>query len=168
VLPRDDDAFRAWVAATYATSLRLARRIVAHDADAADVVQESYVRAYVALRGGRFHGDEASLAPWLRRIVTNAGLDALRARRRLREDDDDALATQDAGTPADGTVDRDALERAIRDLPDAQRTAFVLRELEGHSLEDTAERLGCTVGAVEQRVLRAWAGLKRRLHDGPR
>ena len=167
-MPHDDDAFRAWVAATHAASLRLAKRIVAHDADAADVVQESYVRAWVALRSGQFRSDDGALGPFLRRIVTRASLDALRTRRRLREDDDDALATHAAGPAPDGRVDRDALERALYDLPTEQRTAFVLRELEGLSLRDTAEQLGCTVGAVEQRVLRAWAGLKRRLHDGPR
>ena len=164
----DDDAFRAWVEQTHAASLRLARRIVGDDTDAADVVQESYVRAYSALRGGQFRSGETELTPWLRRIVTRAGLDALRARRRLREDGDERLDQVPATTAPDAAVDRPALERALLDLPAEQRTAFVLRELEGYSLKETAEQLGCTVGAVEQRVLRAWAGLKRRLHDEKR
>ncbi len=164
----DDDAFRAWVAETHGASLLLARRIVANDADAADVVQESYVRAYTALRSNQFRSGEEALGSWLRSIVTRTSLDALRARRRLREETDAQIDDLPAPHAADVTVDRSNLERAILDLPTEQRTAFVLREVEGFSLKETAEQLGCSIGAVEQRVLRAWAGLKRRLHDEPR
>lgn len=165
----DDAEFTAWVERTQATSLRLAHRFVGRDADAADVVQESYIRAFVALRSGQFRSDPTRLDAWLRRIVCRASLDALRARRRNREDAD--TATVDAtpgGDGQSGIVERRALEQAITGLPVDQRTAFVLRELEGLTLKETAAELGCTVGAVEQRVLRAWAGLKRRLHDGAR
>ncbi len=159
----DDAAFSAWVERTQATSLRLARRIVGDDADAADVVQESYVRAYVALRRGQFRSDATRLDAWLKRIVIRAGLDALRSRHRSREDVVEIDEVPSVAT-ASSTVDRRDLERAIRDLPSDQRTAFVLREIEGYTLKETAEELGCSVGAVEQRVLRAWSGLKRRLH----
>ncbi len=167
-MPLDDAAFRAWVEATYAASLRLARRLVASDADADDVVQESYVRAYLALRERPLRLGEPALGSWLRTIVTRASLDALRARRRLREDPEENLHELPAPTIAEGGADRQALERAIGALPAAQRAAFVLREVEGWSLQETALALGCSVGAVEQRVLRAWAGLKRRLCDDPR
>jgi RNA polymerase sigma-70 factor (ECF subfamily) len=166
VSPLDDDAFRHWVARTHGGALRLARRIVAHEADAADVVQESYVRAYEALRAGRFRSDEAALWAWLRTIVTRVSLDALRARSRRPEASDDGLEEQAA--PDSGASDaRRDLERAVRSLSHEQRSAFVLREIEGLSLAETAAALGCTVGAVEQRVHRAWATLKRRLHDEP-
>jgi len=164
----DDDAFRAWVAESHGAALRLARRMVGSDADAEDVVQESYVRAYVALRGDRFRSGPEALTPWLRRIVTRVGLDALRARRRSLESSEAPIDEVPAPGRTDAGVDRASLERALAELPVAQRTAFVLREIEGFSLEETAEALHCTVGAVEQRVLRAWAGLKRRLHDEPR
>jgi RNA polymerase sigma-70 factor (ECF subfamily) len=165
----DDDAFCAWVEETYGASCRLARRIVGHEADAADVVQESYVRAYTALRDGAFRSDRAALASWLRRIVTRASLDALRARHRRREAGDEGLDVVATSSPSPSApVDRRDLERAIQDLPTEQRAAFVLRELEGLTLKETAAELGCTEGAVEQRVLRAWAGLKRRLRDEPR
>jgi RNA polymerase sigma-70 factor (ECF subfamily) len=164
----DDAAFTAWVERTHARSLRLARRILGGGPEAPDVVQDSYVRAFVALRSGRFRSDPARLDAWLRRIVCRASLDALRARRRRREDVDDGLDAAPGSAVATGPVDRRDLERAIADLPTEQRTAFVLREIEGFSLKETAAELGCSVGAVEQRVLRAWAGLKRRMHDGPR
>lgn len=164
----DDDAFRALVDQTYSASLRLARRIVAHEADAADVVQESYVRAYVALRAGQFRSDAKGLPSWLRTIVTRASLDALRGRNRRQEVGDEGLEAVEASTPPGGHVDRRDLERAIADIPTEQRTAFVLREIEGFSLSETAAALGCSVGAVEQRVLRAWVGLRKRLQDEPR
>lgn len=158
-MPPDDEAFRAWVEASYGASLRLAQRIVANHADAADVVQESYIRAYVALRNDEIRAGEEARDGWLRSVVTRRSLDLLRARRRLREDGDDGL--EDAPAPSDGGVGRVELERAVLALPAAQRVAFVLRELEGFTLKETAEQLGCSVGAVEQRVLRAWSRLAK-------
>ncbi len=160
----DDAAFKDWVQHTQAGSLRFARRMLGQDADAADLVQESYVRAYIALRRGQFRGDASRLDPWLRRILLRACLDALRTRRRRREEVVADFDEAPAPSTASATVDRQDLERALRDLPAEQRTAFVLREIEGYSLRETAEELSCSVGAVEQRVLRAWAGLRRRLH----
>ena len=63
-------------------------------------------------------------------------------------------------------MDRRTVERALLQLPDEQRVAFVLREIEGLTLKETAQALNCTVGAVEQRVLRPWSSLKKRMpHD---
>jgi RNA polymerase sigma-70 factor (ECF subfamily) len=163
----DDAEFTAWVARTHASSLRLARRILGRDADAADAVQESYVRAFVALRGGRFRSDASRLDAWLRRIVCRASLDALRARRRSPAGAEAAIEGVPDVAAGRADIARRDLERAIADLPIDQRTAFVLREVEGFSLKETADALGCTVGAVEQRVLRAWAGLRRRMRDEP-
>ena len=146
-------------------SLRLARRILANAADAADVVQESYIRAYIAWRNDELRGGDDAHAAWLKRVVTRRSLDLLRARRRLREESDEGIEQLVGDGPHDGHGD---LEAALLALPVAQRTAFVLRELEGFSLRETAEQLGCTVGAVEQRVIRAWANLRRRLHDEER
>jgi len=159
----DDAAFEAWVQRTHGASLRLARRLLGGDADAGDVTQESYIRAYVALREGRFRSDATKLDPWLRRIVTHASLDVLRTRQRRRED----LGVEEEALPpveVQGEERRD-VERALAALPFEQRVAFVLREIEGVSLNVAAEQLGCSVGAIEQRVLRAWAGLKKRLNE---
>lgn len=157
----DDEGFAAWVQSTHGASLRLARRLLGRDADAWDVAQESYIRAYVALREGKFRSDATKLDAWLRRIVTRVSLDVLRARRRRREDtgiDEETLPALEMQCE-----ERRDLERALAALPFEQRAAFVVREIEGVSLKETAELLGCSVGAIEQRVLRAWAGLRRRL-----
>src|SRR6185436_17082645 len=77
----DAAAFNAIVESTAARLYRLATRLLADAHDAEDVLQESYVRAFDALRAGKFDGKSA-LITWLYRIVTNAALDAMRARGR--------------------------------------------------------------------------------------
>jgi RNA polymerase sigma-70 factor (ECF subfamily) len=160
----DRAAFQRIVRGTIARAKRVAGRIVAHDADALDVVQEAYARAFVALREGQFRGTPAQMQSWLDRIVARAALDALRQRKRSasREDRDrDPDTTAHSDDPA-RSADAVRALAAVRELGPDQRAAFVLRELEGLSIRETAEALGCSDGAVEQRVLRAWAALRRR------
>jgi RNA polymerase sigma-70 factor, ECF subfamily len=164
----NDDAFDAWMTTTWPTSFRLAHRLVGNHDDAADVVQESYVRALVALRAGRVRSGHDGLNGWLRTIVMRCSLDLLRTRKRRREHPIDAHDEPQAPPLRESGMDRRAAERALLQLPDEQRVALVLREIEGLSLKETALAMGCTVGAVEQRVLRAWANLKKRTpHDEP-
>jgi RNA polymerase sigma-70 factor (ECF subfamily) len=161
-----DDAFDAWMNATWASSVRLALRLVGNDADAADVAQESYVRALVALRAGRFRSHHDALNSWLRTIIVRCSLDLLRTHKRRREHPIHAHDEPLAPPPRASGMDRRTVERALLQLPDEQRVAFVLREIEGLTLKETAQALNCTVGAVEQRVLRAWSSLKKRMpHD---
>lgn len=160
----DAPAFDRIVRATFERSLRIANRICAREADARDVVQEAYTRAFVALREGRFHGEAPQLQAWLDRIVVRASLDALRARSRRERHlqpahDPDTLAQR--GDP-DARVDAAKALAAVQALSPEQRAAFVLRELEGLSIHEAALALQCTDGAIEQRVLRAWAALRRR------
>jgi RNA polymerase sigma-70 factor (ECF subfamily) len=162
----DRSAFERIVRATYGRTLRIARRILAHEADANDVVQEVYTRAFVALREGRFRGRSSQLQAWLDRIVVRASLDALRQRvRSVRRVDDsqDPDATGGAAADPARAIDAKRAIDAIRELAPDQRAAFVLRELEGLTIKETAAALETTDGAVEQRVLRAWASLRRRL-----
>jgi RNA polymerase sigma-70 factor (ECF subfamily) len=161
----DDAAFAAWVIRSRPAAMRLANRLLATDADASDAVQESYVRAYVALREERFRSGVERLDSWLMRIVSRVCIDALRRRRRLRETDGADIELLPSRSSTDRQVEHREVEAALSALPEAQRTAFVLREIEGFTLRESAELLGCTEGAVEQRVLRAWTGLRRRFDD---
>jgi RNA polymerase sigma-70 factor (ECF subfamily) len=163
----DDDAFDAWVLATWPESFRLARRLLGNEDDAADVAQESYIRALMALRAGRFRSGQDALASWLRTIVVRCSLDLLRMHKRRREHTLTDLDEPHVPPTPESGMDRRTIERALRQLPDDQRVAFVLREVEGLTLKETASLLDCTVGAVEQRVLRAWAGLKKRIPHDP-
>jgi RNA polymerase sigma-70 factor (ECF subfamily) len=157
-------AFAAIVRETTPRLYRLAARIMADPGEAEDVLQDAYVRAFDALVDGRFDG-RAGIATWLYRIVANTALDALRARKRRRTD---AAGDEGADAPVDDEG-RLAARAALRELagfleelPADQRTAVVLKELEGLSSSEVAEVMGCSVGAVEQRLVRARTTLRRR------
>lgn len=158
-------AFAAIVVATTPRLHRLAARIMADADEAEDVLQEAYLRAFDALVDRRFDGRSGAYT-WLYRIVANAAVDALRKRRRRtrRLDPDGEL-----DAPVDGE-ERLAARAALRelgallgDLPAEQRTTVVLKELEGLSSNEVAEVMDCSVGAVEQRLVRARAALRRRI-----
>jgi RNA polymerase sigma-70 factor, ECF subfamily len=160
----DSAAFAAIVRETTPRLYRLAARIMADGGEAEDVLQDAYMRAFDALSAGRFDG-RAGIATWLYRIVANTAMDALRARRRRKRT---ALVDDVADAPVDDEgrlAARAALHELrgfLEDLPADQRTALVLKELEGLSSSEAAEVMGCSVGAVEQRLVRARATLRRR------
>ena len=148
---------------------RAARAIVRDDAEAEDVMQETYTRAFAHL--GQFRGD-AQLGTWLVRIAVHEAFARVRRQRRLAPlppgDDMEALPMPDRAMPIDPEREannaelRRLLERAIDDLPETYRTVFVLREVEGLSTATTAECLGVSEEVVKTRLLRA----RTRLRDG--
>jgi len=153
----DERAFRTLVE-RHATALhRLVARLVG-ESDADDVTQETFTKAFVALRSGRYARRE-KLAAWLRRIAVRTALDALRSRRRrrLREEHVGAQTTPEVGT---ARVALRELDMVLAGLPAPQRTALVLKQIEGWSTKEIAKAMGCSVGAVEQRLVRARAALR--------
>ncbi len=158
-------AFASLVTATKDRLFRLASRIVGDPDDGADVLQDAYVKAYASLRAGQFR-EQSSVDTWLYRVVLSVALNARRARLRGQR-----RAAQ-APHPA-----VDALEQAharlhlrelfdwLRELPDEQCSVLVLKELEGLSSREVADVLGCSEGAVEQRLVRARAALRKRSAD---
>jgi RNA polymerase sigma-70 factor (ECF subfamily) len=164
----DAEAFGEIVDATQDRLFRLAARLLGDEAEAEDVLQEAYVRAYDAIAGVGFDR-KARVETWLYRIVANGALDALRSRRRARART--VVAARSQADPAD-TEERLAARSALRrlgalleGLPADQRTALVLKELEGLPSREIALVLGCSEGAVEQRLVRARASLRSR-HEG--
>lgn len=164
----DERAFARLVERTHARALAIARRILWTGDDAEDVLQESYARAYVALAEGRYRERDAGFDAWMMRIVTHAAIDLSRARRRdhARADRDARIEELAGDADASRLASLRSLAHAIEALAPDQRAALVLREIEGFTIKETAAALGCSEGAVEQRVLRAWAALRRRLSDG--
>jgi RNA polymerase sigma-70 factor (ECF subfamily) len=157
----DASAFRMIVEATASRLVRLSARIVGSVTEAEDVVQEAYVKAYRALVEGQFDA-RSSVSTWLHRIVVNAALDARRKRKR---DPEDAIDSQTA-PPAAGSAEQAVALRELADwlaeLPEDQRTALLLKTVEGMSSAEIAAVLGCSEGAVEQRLVRARAALRQR------
>jgi RNA polymerase sigma factor (sigma-70 family) len=128
---------------------------------AEDVVQQALINAHNALQ----RTDEVRhLRSWLYRITHNAALNVLRA---VRDDVPLDAATDAAAVAEDGpaaTFERSERLRAtvdaVRELPERQRAALVLRELEGRSHEEIAETLGVTSGAARQHLMRARVALR--------
>ncbi len=130
-----------------------------------DVVQEAFIKAYKALP--RFRGDSAFYT-WLYRIAVNTAKNYLTAqsRRPPRSDIDivDAeyydgnSALKDNTTPEANLLKmeiRQAIERAIADLPEDLKIAITLREYEGMSYDEISEVMECPVGTVRSRIFRA-------------
>jgi RNA polymerase sigma-70 factor (ECF subfamily) len=142
--------------------------------DRADLVQETFYRAYKAL--DRFD-PEARFRPWLITIAMNAARDHLRARRRrtmvsLNEADEDEtpLELTDPGPRPDeeaiGRVAAETCEGAFRTLPEAARVILWLRVREELSYDEIAQVLDVPTGTVMSRLSRARTALRRALAEG--
>ena len=174
VAARDVEATRLVTARNNQRLFRAAWSIL-RDRDAAeDAVQAAYLRAFAALDA--FEG-RSSLSTWLTRIAINEALGRVRAAKRRRAQLESASVTfiddyreklmrgSIEGTAPDAELARGQvralLEQAIAGLPDDFRLVFVLREIEGLSVDETAETLGLVPGTVKTRHLRA----RRRLQE---
>jgi RNA polymerase sigma-70 factor (ECF subfamily) len=160
----EGDAFRTLVERYSRPLFALAYRITGNEADADDVVQESFIRAY---RGLSQYDGRAGFQAWISRIASNYALDLLAAKRRRnweQIDGDGEHAGALESVPAGGaSPERLALnsqlrlhvEAAMGQLTDLERTAFVLRHFEGLSLEEIGGTLGISLNSVKQGVFRA-------------
>ena len=147
-------AFEQIVRRHQAAVYRVGLRMLGSRADAEDVTQETFVRAWRGL--DRFRGQSA-LNTWLYRIVTRRCLDALAARRTTEQLD--AASTESVEDEPAGIVEQreqlEAVKRAIAGLPADQRAALVLREFEGLSYDELADVLGTSVASIKGRLHRA-------------
>jgi len=170
-MARDGAAFRTVIKTHNQRLYRIARGVVRNDAEAEDIVQEAYVRAFPHLES--FRGD-ASLGTWLSRIVINEALGRLRKRRRTvaMPENPQAEIIQFPLNPSDDPertmAQRQILqlvERATDSLPDVYRMVFMARVIEGLSIEETSELLGVRPQTVKTRLHRARALLRKALDD---
>ncbi len=160
----DEAAFATIVAEHTPGLMAHARRMVGGHHDAEDIVQDAFVRAHRALLAD---GREIALAAWLHTIVRNRALDRLRqARPQASFDDATRLCPADsAAEPEQALARREALGDLIvglRSLPDRQRAALVLHELEGVPHAAIGRRLGVSEAGSKTLLHRARAGM--RLH----
>jgi RNA polymerase sigma-70 factor, ECF subfamily len=172
----DKGAFDALVLKYQHKLVKLVMRYVRNPAEAEDIAQEAFIKAYRALP--QFRGDSAFYT-WLYRIAINTAKNAVVSRDRNpveydldRSNTDESYDMQgrmkDSETP-EGLVltdeIRSTVNAAIDALPDDLRTAIVLRELEGLSYEEIAEAMACPVGTVRSRIFRAREAIDRRLRE---
>ena len=148
---------------------RAARAVVRNDAEAEEVVQEAWVKAYAAL--GSFAG-RASLSTWLIKITLHEAFAHLRRRRRFVPWDAEgtmdpqgieaaAPAVESPEARAGASELRATLSRSIDALSDSLRLVFILREVESLSTQETSEALGISPENVKVRLHRARAALRR-------
>jgi len=172
VLAGDKDAYGALVRAHSATVFRVAFRIVGNEADAEEVVQETFLRGYQRLES---YQQRSAFRTWIYRIAVNCALNrisqpGIEAEYRHGEESDPEektvqIAAKDAD-PERALLSREitaAQDMAMQRLTPTERTAFVLRHLEDRSMNEIAEVLGTDPNAAKQSVFRAVQKLRREL-----
>lgn len=153
---------------------RLALRMMGNEADAEDVLQETFLSAFKAI--DRFE-ERSSLSTWLYRIANNAALMRLRRKEPdqvsidepIERDDGDLMPRQFFDfccLPEEDLMRdeaREEMQRAIEELSPTLRGVFVMRDIEGLSTQETADALNLSVSAVKSRLMRARLKLRERL-----
>ena len=175
VLGGDPDAFRVLVDRHSRRLFRLAYRMTGNEHDAEEVVQDAFLRAYRRLH---LFESRASFGTWLYRICANCALDQ---RRKLRgeslrieppaPEDPDTSDPLDSAPSPDPGPERLALSgemgaqvrTAMESLSAMERAAFVLRHVEGLSIEEIAQSLGLNLGATKNSIFRAVQKLRQHL-----
>ena len=131
------------------------QRVLNASADVDDVVQEAFVTAWQ-----RFSEleDPSKVKSWLMRIVSRKAVDRIRARRPVHDIDDIDTPAPSNSSPAEIVEARAgvaALSAALRELPDAQRECWVLREMGGYSYDEIADELGIPATTARGLLARA-------------
>jgi RNA polymerase sigma-70 factor (ECF subfamily) len=171
----DLDAFNQLVLAYQNLAYSVAYRTLQDSEAAADVVQDSFIKAYRAIGG--FQG--GSFKSWLIRIVVNTCYDLLRSKQQrltdslddLTERDENPVQLRDPGVTPDVALERlelqQWLEQAIADLPPEQRLVLTLCDVHGYAYEEIATMTGLPMGTVKSRINRARAKVRDTLLQTP-
>lgn len=161
------EAFSTLVRATYDDTYSLALRLVGNADDANDVVQDTYLRAFRAIK--RFRGD-AQIGTWLYRITSNTAITLLQRRRKTDHDElhSDALVRDESNERnpeerAENADIRTQLLAALSALPAKLRSVIVLRDIYDLSHDAIAEQLGISEAAAKVRLHRARQKLRDQL-----
>lgn len=156
VLAGDQEAYALLVHRYKDALYRYAERMTGRPDDAADVVQQAFIKGYSSLERCR---DPDRVGGWLFRIAVNLCKDQLKGRAKREvplEAAEPLRATRDL--PEEGAERaeiREEIYRSLQSLSDEQREAFVLKHVEGWSYEEMAEKLEVSVPALKMRVHRA-------------
>ena len=172
----DKSAFDLLVRKYQHKVVKLVLRYVRNPAEAEDIAQEAFIKAYRALP--QFRGDSAFYT-WMYRIAINTAKNSLASRDRSpiaydldltdpEESHSVQTKLQDPDTPEGMALTeeiRQVVNSAIDALPEELKTAIVLRELDGLSYEEIAAAMECPVGTVRSRIFRAREAIDKRLRD---
>jgi RNA polymerase sigma-70 factor (ECF subfamily) len=165
----DERAWSELVEATYRDVYSLCYRILGNADDAAEATQETFLKVWRNLKG--FRGD-AMFSTWLYRVATNTAITRQRSRSRRARFEmkaEDEILTQIPGPgsvedAAGAKVQVQALEKALLELPEMYRSAVVLRDVYGMSIEEIAGELKISETAAKVRVHRARKRLREMMY----
>ena len=167
----DMDAFEQLLLRYEKKVYTIAYKYMGNAEDASDLAQEALIKAYQSI--GTFRG-ESSFGTWIGRITANKCLDELRKRKKLQTTSlDEELELEEGSvqkeivserdTPEQHTIRQETVhyvQQKLQQMKEEDRMVLVLRELEGHSYEDIADMLNCSLGTVKSRISRARNYLK--------
>lgn len=162
------DAFDLIVIRHQKSVYQICYRFAGNHADASDLSQETFLRAWRGLRGFK---RQSSLGTWLHRIAVNASLSRVCVRTPATESVDDLRLPDDrAETPADRVIRGEraaSVRRAIAGLPDRQRATVILRVYQELPHHEIAAILGSSVGSVKANFFHALRNLRRLIGERP-
>ncbi len=155
----DQGAYEALMGRYHSRILGFTRHMLGSREDAEDVTQESFAAAYSAMMA-----DERpiNVKPWLYRIARNRSLNHMRRQKAVGVEDFDLHVADHGRTTADEAGQREELRQLMGDvqaLPESQRTALLLREIDALSYDQIAEAMETTVPSVKSLLVRARVGL---------
>ncbi len=148
-------AFDTIVDRYQARLLGFCRQMIGSTEDAEDVLQEVFVNAYKAMMADN---REINLRPWLYRIARNRSLNHLRKPKAIAQESMDLVPMVDAASTAEKVHNREEFRQLLQDvtkLPETQRAALLLREIDALSYEEIAEAMDTTVPSVKSLLVRA-------------
>jgi RNA polymerase sigma-70 factor (ECF subfamily) len=138
-------------------------RMVRNEEDAADLTQETFIKAFRALASYR---PDFAFKSWILKIATNTSLDFLRKNRPETVSTDEVILVEPSADPAQELASKRVgteIEEAIQALPENLRTAIVLRHQEGMSYEEISKIMEVPMGTVKTWIKRGRETLKKRL-----
>jgi len=170
----DQQEITRWIESNLDPVFRLSLRMMGTEQDAEDITQETFIKAMQALPG--FEG-RSSLSTWLYRIAMNEALMALRKKHpdmiSVDEETDSENGVRDPIEIKDwcclpehemlNSEGRNHLDAAIADLSPSLKSVFILRDIQGFSIQETAEILKISEANVKTRLLRARLALREAL-----
>jgi len=170
----DMDAFEQLLLRYEKKVYTIAYKYMGNHDDASDMAQEALIKAYQSI--DRFRGD-AAFSTWIGRITANQCLDELRRRKKVQVTSlDDEVELEEGSvqkeiaaetdTPEEHTIKQETVQYVqsmIGQMREEYRIVLVLRELDGHSYEEIAQMLSCSLGTVKSRISRARNYLKEQI-----
>ena len=147
----------------------LAYRYTGDSADAEDILQESFIKAFASLQKCQLE-ESAHFASWLYRIAVNCSMDHFRRRGpgvAVSLEDGPAAAVADPATPEGEftrSEARDLVRRSVKNLPRRRRMVVVLRHFQQMKIGEIALAMGCSEGSVKKQLFQAMRQLREELH----